>query len=73
LVLPGGRAGITWTTVITAPGGVWMETIVVTPAEGRGGPLTNLVEVTTEEGVGGIAWAIVDPYRVYLPLVLRER
>jgi uncharacterized repeat protein (TIGR01451 family) len=70
--LPNGRSGITWTAVITAPGGVWMETVVVTVAKGYEGPLTNLVEVTTEQGATDRATAIANAYKVYLPLILRN-
>jgi uncharacterized repeat protein (TIGR01451 family) len=63
---------LTWTPTITAPGGVWTETVVVTVEEDYGGPLTNLVKVTTEEGATGDACVIVNPYRVYLPLVMRN-
>jgi PKD repeat protein len=50
-VTPGGV--LTWTPTITAPGGVWTETVVVTVELGYVGTLTNLVEVTTTEGVSG--------------------
>ena len=45
---------ITWTPVITAPGGVWMETVGVTVEVGYEGPLTNVVRVATEEGATGV-------------------
>jgi uncharacterized repeat protein (TIGR01451 family) len=70
--LPGGRIGMTWTTSVTTPDGTWMETVVVTVSQGYGGPLVNLVEVTTEEGAAGRAAAIVNAHRVYLPLTLRH-
>ena len=44
----------TWTPVITAPGGVWTATAVVTVNVGYAGPLTNVVRVTTAEGAAGI-------------------
>jgi hypothetical protein len=73
VVLPDGREAVVWTDVITAPGGLWMGTIVVTVDEGYAGPLTNLVEVTTEEGVtGGDSVTVVASRRLYLPLVVRE-
>jgi uncharacterized repeat protein (TIGR01451 family) len=72
LVLPGGMVGITWTAEITAPDGVWMETVVATVEDGYAGPLINRVEVTTEEGSTGKAIVIVKAYKVYLPLVLRS-
>ena len=45
---------ITWAPTITAPGGVWAETVVVTVETGYGGPLTNVVQVTTEDGATGV-------------------
>jgi uncharacterized repeat protein (TIGR01451 family) len=69
-VVPGGQ--ITWTDVITAPRGVWVETVVVTVASDYTGPLPNLVEVTTEEGAIGKAQVVVNLFRVYLPLVMRD-
>jgi len=64
--------GITWTAVITAPGDAWVETVVVTVEEGCEGPLTNMVEVTTEEGAAGTTIVVTNSYKVYLPLVLRS-
>ena len=49
-----------------------METVVVTVAKGYEGPLTNLVEVTTEQGATDRAIAIANAYKVYLPLLLRN-
>jgi uncharacterized repeat protein (TIGR01451 family) len=72
VVLPDGRVVITWTTLITAPDGVWTGTIVVTVDEGHDGPLTNRVQVTTEEGAAGKTVSIVNAHKVYLPLVLRQ-
>ena len=40
--------------------------------KGYAGPQTNLVEVTTEEDATGKATAIVNAYKVHLPLVLRN-
>jgi uncharacterized repeat protein (TIGR01451 family) len=68
-IVPGGQ--ITWTAIITAPGGVWAETVVVTVAQDYDGPLTNRVTVTTEEGAVGEAYVTVNS-RVYLPLLLRD-
>jgi uncharacterized repeat protein (TIGR01451 family) len=45
---------LTWTPVITAPGGVWTEQVVVTVETGYSGLLTNVVQVTTDEGATGI-------------------
>jgi hypothetical protein len=72
VVLPDGRVAVTWTAVITKLGGAWMGTIVVTVDEGYVGSLINLVEVTTAEGLMGKAVVIVNAYKVYLPLVMRD-
>jgi len=45
---------LTWTPTITAPGGLWTETVVVTVERGYEGPLTNVVHVTSAEGATGI-------------------
>ncbi len=51
-VLPGGK--LVWTPFIAAPGGTWVRTVVVTAEVGYNGPLTNVVQVTTEEGAAGV-------------------
>jgi uncharacterized repeat protein (TIGR01451 family) len=74
LILPGGV--ITWTPIITSTGvgtsgDVWTQTIVVTVERGYAGPLTNVVRVSTAEGVMGLyteTSQILTP--LYLPLVL---
>ena len=74
LILPGGKVGITWTMVLTAPGGVWETTFVVTVDETYTGPLTNVVEATTVEGVMDTASCttiVADTHTIYLPLVVR--
>jgi uncharacterized repeat protein (TIGR01451 family) len=45
---------LTWTPTITAPDGVWTQTVVVTVEMGYSGTLANVVRVTTEEGATGI-------------------
>jgi uncharacterized repeat protein (TIGR01451 family) len=71
-LLPDGRVAITWTAVITAPGGTWIGTVLVTVDEDTRSPLTNLVEVTTEEGAAGAASARVSTGSItYSPLVMR--
>ena len=67
-------AGIrTWRPVTVAPGAVHEQLLVVTVETGYMGPLTNVVEVTTDQGASGVfvetSWA---GYRVYLPLALRN-
>ncbi len=60
LMLPGGTpgptqtVGITWTAIITE-GGVWTEQVVVEAAVDYAGPLTNVVNVTTDQGATGTA------------------
>jgi uncharacterized repeat protein (TIGR01451 family) len=72
VTLPDGRVAVTWTAVITKPGGIWMGTIVVTVDEDYVGSLTNLVEVTTEEGVvGEDRVAVIAGSPVFLPVVMR--
>ena len=73
VVLPDRRVAVTWTPVITAPGGLWMGTILVTVNESYAGPLTNLVEATTEEGVtGDDSVTVIASRLIYLPLVMRS-
>jgi parallel beta-helix repeat protein len=73
VALPDGRVVVSWTDVVTAPGGLWMGTILVTVDESYEGPLTNLVEVTTEEGAAGEgSVTVVASRRIYLPLVMRD-
>jgi uncharacterized repeat protein (TIGR01451 family) len=66
---------LVWTPVITAPGSVWSETVVVTVEWGYAGPLTNTVEVTTEEGAASKGHITVeaDFPIYYLPLVFSSR
>jgi hypothetical protein len=71
VTLPNGSKGITWTATITAPRGVWKETIVVTVEEDCERPLVNVVEVTTAEGAAGNTSIAVNLYKVYMPLLLR--
>ncbi len=65
---------LTWTPTITAPGGIWAQTVVVTVETGYAGPLTNVVQVTTEEGATGTDSVTVSAsrYRIYLPAVLKN-
>ena len=52
LILPGGI--LTWTPTISQSGGVWNERFVVTVENDYAGPLTNVVQVDTEEGVTAV-------------------
>ncbi len=45
---------LSWTPTISVPGGVWMEQVVVTVELGYSGLLTNVVQVTTEQGAAGV-------------------
>ena len=50
-----------------------MGTVQVTVDEDYAGPLTNLVEITTEEGAMGTASVTVSAgSTLYLPVVLRS-
>jgi uncharacterized repeat protein (TIGR01451 family) len=75
-VSAGAMAGqtLTWTPIITAPGGVWTQEVVVTTAIEYAGPLTNVVQVMADEGAMGIytktTTAYVE-YAVYLPVLVR--
>ncbi len=51
-VTPGGI--LTWTPVTIISGSVWSQTVVVTVEMGYAGILTNVVQVTTEEGPTGV-------------------
>jgi len=57
--MPGGT--LTWTPTITAPNGVWSETIAITVEAGYTGPLTNVLRVTTEEGASGVYTHSIAP------------
>jgi len=57
-VMPTGI--LTWTPIITAPGGTWTEQVIVTVEMGYAGPLTNVVNVTTLEGAAGSSTATAE-------------
>jgi uncharacterized repeat protein (TIGR01451 family) len=65
---------LTWTTVITAPGGIWSQAVPATVAMWYAGPLTNVVRVTTKEGVSGVYTCTTEAIvqHCYLPLMLRD-
>jgi len=67
---------LTWTATLSAPDGVWMETVVVTTDMDYVGPLTNTVEVTSDEGASAstttVSQAATRYSYVYLPVLLRE-
>jgi hypothetical protein len=64
---------LTWTAVITAPGGVWQQSIVVTPLTGYSGTLPNLVAIWSSEGptATSVIQATVTAYRNFLPIIVR--
>jgi uncharacterized repeat protein (TIGR01451 family) len=51
-VSPGGT--LTWTPTITAPGGVWVEQVVVTVPLDHTGPLTNILRVSGPAGASAV-------------------
>ncbi len=57
-VSPAGT--ITWTAVISAPGGVWEQSLGVMVEAGYTGPLTNTVQVSTLEGAAGTSLLRVE-------------
>jgi uncharacterized repeat protein (TIGR01451 family) len=63
-----------WPAVIPAPGGVWVQQIVVTAEMGYSGTLTNVVRVTTDQGATGIyvETSTAVGYRIYLPVILKN-
>jgi hypothetical protein len=65
---------LTWTGISVAPGDIWEQAVVVTVTFGYEGPLTNVVQVTAEEGAKGYSEisSTVVKYSVYLPVVRRE-
>jgi uncharacterized repeat protein (TIGR01451 family) len=75
LLLPGGNVAVIWAAAIPAPGGVWKETVIVTTPSGYAGPLTNVVHVSTDEGVTDIYTLtshVTRAHAIYLPLILRS-
>ena len=71
-ISPGGS--LSWQPVITAPGGVWTQQVVVTVETGYTGTLVNALYVTTDEGPLGAAsaTACAATCPVYLPIVLKQ-
>jgi uncharacterized repeat protein (TIGR01451 family) len=64
----------TWPAVIPAPGGVWVQQVVVTAEMGYSGTLTNVVRVTTDQGATGVyvETSTAVGYRIYLPVILKN-
>jgi uncharacterized repeat protein (TIGR01451 family) len=70
-ISPGGI--ITWTPSSIVPGDIWTHTFVVTTEMSYRGPLTNVVEVTTEEGASDNCTQVSTvAVFIYLPAVLRH-
>jgi uncharacterized repeat protein (TIGR01451 family) len=64
---------ITWQPPRLLPTQVWSDTIVVTVETDYLGPLTNVVQVTTEEGAtGSYTHTILSMEGIYLPVVSRK-
>jgi uncharacterized repeat protein (TIGR01451 family) len=75
LLLPSENVAVIWAAIIPAPGDAWRETVVVTTPSGYGGPLTNVVRVSTDEGVTDVyalTSHVIKAHAIYLPLVLRS-
>jgi uncharacterized repeat protein (TIGR01451 family) len=72
-VIPSGV--LTWTPIITAPEGVWIMPVVVTVETGYTRPLTNVVQVTSDEGAAGVYTHTVSSEKpglaIYLPVIMR--
>ncbi len=72
-VTPGGV--LTWTGQVVAAGDTWSQDVVVTVDSGYGGPLVNLLQVSTAEGLGGsdavTVTVVAATYEVMLPLVYK--
>jgi len=67
------HGGTTWGPVSIEPGQVHVEMLVVTVDAGYTGPLTNVVEVTTDRGAGGTCVETSESgIYVHLPLVMRD-
>jgi len=67
------HGGTTWGPVLIEPDQVHVETLVVTVDAGYTGPLTNVVEVTTDRGAGGTYVETSESgIYVYLPLLMRD-
>jgi uncharacterized repeat protein (TIGR01451 family) len=74
-VLPPGvttTSPLMWTPLITAPGGIWEQTLAVTVEQDHLGSLVNEIQVTSDEGAAGAARVTaLAVLRVYLPLLMR--
>ncbi len=70
----GTPAGLlTWSPTLTAPGGVWIQQVVITVEEGYVGPLVNAIQVSSEEGARGIYTHTLNMGRgYYLPVIFKE-
>ncbi len=71
-VIPAGI--LNWAPINIDPGGIWMQPITVTTQTGYTGSLTNMVQVTTEEGLARTASAVicVNYCICYFPIVSKE-
>jgi uncharacterized repeat protein (TIGR01451 family) len=63
---------LTWTPPALLPDDTWTEMVIATIDIGYVGPLTNIVQITTSEGVMGVyTHTTMAKTVVYLPLILR--
>jgi uncharacterized repeat protein (TIGR01451 family) len=70
-VTPAGT--VTWQPPRLLPTQVWSKTLLVTVEVGYLGPLTNILQVTTEEGAtGAYTHTVLSMKGIYLPLILRN-
>ncbi len=70
IIMPPGW--IVWSPVTLAPNEVWIKTVVVTVTAGYAGPLTNTVQVTTQEGASGSDTVVVTAEQVIAGLTVRN-
>jgi uncharacterized repeat protein (TIGR01451 family) len=65
----------TWGPItLPAPGGVWLQTVVVIVEMGYTGPLTNVVQVTSDEGATDTYTCTVHTAgnEIYLPVIMKN-
>jgi uncharacterized repeat protein (TIGR01451 family) len=71
-VIPNGVQN--WTPVI-APGGIWIQEVIVLVQTGYSGTLINIVEITTQEGASGRVSILscANVCKSYMPVILKSR
>lgn len=65
---------ITWAPMISASGGVWPQTMIITAEIGYVGPLTNLIMATAEgNAIGGsVSTVMVVKPQLFMSLIMRR-